>query len=118
MTQDELDDLELRAITARRMARYPHAAVAPTTVDAFARGYWRVLDVSNARPATYASEPWTGQSATYHLHHAADHVAAARSYVEGYGSGEWFDHSDGTPNLAHAAARCFLAIAQHDRGFE
>jgi hypothetical protein len=115
MTQDDQDDLELRAITARRMARYPHAAVAPTTVDAFVKGYWRVLDVSNARPAAYASEPWTWQSAAYHCAHAVEHVAAARSYFEGYG-GKWLDHSDAAPNLAHAAARCFFAMVQHDRG--
>jgi hypothetical protein len=92
----------------------------PDTVECLADGLLARIDVSNARPAAYADEPWRKQTATTHGIHARDHAITAEMASIDMGSDpirarrQWISDL-GQPEIAHAAFRCDMMLWKHNK---
>lgn len=98
----------------------PHSGNRPhnDTIECLAEGLLARINVSNARPYKYASEPWREQDESYHARHAADHISTAKSSIgsDTYAS-LWLSDLD-QPEAAHAAFRCDMLLWAHEKANE
>jgi hypothetical protein len=112
--QDQLDLEYLQILIARRMRAYPHAEPHPETVFAIAKGVLAVIDVSNARPAKYANEPWLQQSSECHAMHCEEHAGNAwKATVSTHFP--WLTDLK-QPEVAHACLRAMFCLHQNSKG--
>lgn len=103
----------LRAIICHRMRAYPYGSPHPETVKAITSGLCAVIDLSNARPAKYADEPWIRQDAFTHADHCVEHARHAKASFHPWKS-DW--QSDlGQPEIAHACLRAMFCLYQHNK---
>lgn len=105
----------LRAIIRHRMRAYPYGSPHPETVKAITSGLCAVIDLSNARPAKYADEPWLKQEAWDHAFHCEKHASNARlSSWPLMPRGTWKSDLD-QPEIAHACLRAMFCLYQHGK---
>lgn len=103
----------LRAIICHRMRAYPYGSPHPETVKAIEGGLCAVIDLSNARPAKYADEPWLKQDTLEHARHCVTHARNAKLSLIPFAQG-W--QSDlGQPEIAHACLRAMFCLYQHNK---
>ena len=89
----------------------------PDTVEAIVDMVFAMCELSNARPAKYADEPWREQGLAVHTDHAKGHANNARrsTYSEESMQMPWLSDLN-QPEIVHCALRAAFALWSHKKG--